>query len=359
MAAINDINPEALTIIQYAKMSNDPLVRKIGKSFLQVRSAFEDIPLPTLETLRRRGFRWVDQLPTVNYTALNVPPVVTVGSPTAWAEQVYVLANQFQVDELYLLDENSVGNPLDQQIKIWMKSAFQFDFNWKFINNGRGGSASNPTIYEADDPNAPVGLKTRMNNAVQYGCNPENLINAAVTVTETMVVNDALNLFEVLDVMLSYMDADDGEGIVFYMNDYMQRRIARAGKLLGAGGGFDMTKDEYDRRVMTYRGAKLRDLGRTAPQPGGVQTTRIVSSTEAADGTDVGTGNYTSIYGVRYGLDHFSGWQMRDLKPRNLGLDPTNGTIYNVVIRYPWGLWQEDTRAITRAYGFNLGAQAG
>ena len=40
----------------------------------------------------------------------------------------------------------------------------------------------------------------------------------------------------------------------------------------------------------------------------------------------------------------------KPLKPKALGLDPTNGVAYNTVIDWGIGLWQAHTRAVGRLY---------
>lgn len=347
------IDASAYSVGEYAATSNDPLIKKIGYSIHEVGSVLRDIPMPTKATLRRRGMRWLDNLPTVSYTPLNTAPVVTKGKPTPWAEQVYVVANQFQIDEFYLMDENQIENPLDGQVQAWIEHAFKFDLNGKFINNGHTGAAT-------DDPNAIVGIKHRLsdlnpNGTSTYGTNLEMNYNAAVTMTTAMTAANAEDVIEVVQTGLDYMNDPTGSSSTLYCNDIFKRRFERAVRLLGGGAGFDTTRDAFDRSIETYKDMKIQDLGRVAPTVGGIQTGRIVSTTEDSAGNEVGgSTGCTSFYIVRYGADYFTGWQMRPLKSKNLGLDPTNGSIYNVVIRWAMGLWQEHTRALFRGYGCRL-----
>jgi hypothetical protein len=349
------ISAQALSVVQYAQQSNSPLIREIGYSMLENGSALTDIPLDTQPTLVRRGSRYIDNLPNVNYTPLNTPPVVVLGQATPWAEQVYQVNNQFQIDEFYLMDENSVGNPLEVQVNSWIKHAFVFDFNLKFINNTHNTvNAPSNSAYSISDPNAIVGLKARLDNPITYGVNQEMKINGNLVMTSALSQSDAEAVIYTVQESLDYIGCTDGQDCLLYCNDIFKRRFEQCIRTLGAGAGFDIMKDSFDRPVSSYKSMKIRDLGRVAPSLGGVQTQRIISATENADGTDTGNNSYTSFYIVRYGSQYFSGWQMRPLKPKNLGLDPTNGTVYNVVIKWAMGIWQQDTRAISRVYNIQL-----
>jgi hypothetical protein len=98
-----------------------------------------------------------------------------------------------------------------------------------------------------------------------------------------------------------------------------------------------------------FRGARIRDVGRTVDQ-----STRIITNTETTAGAADGTGKTTSIYAVRYGSKYFSGWQYDSLRPQNLGLDPTNGVMYNAVVDWSVGFWQSHTRAVARLFNIKM-----
>lgn len=342
---------------EYGTMSNNPAVKAITRSIHEMGSALKDIKIQSLASLRKRGFVWRDNLPQVTYMPLNTAPTVTKGKPSAIADQVYVVGNQFQIDEFYVDEVNAVENPLDSFIKIWLEAAFVYDFNFKFINNDHSSISPN-------DTNAWVGLRGRLGpvsgqvaGTNRYNVNTEMIFNGGLELFPTSITAaTAEKVIVQIQQVLDYMGAPTGEGCTLYCNDYEKRGIEASIRAMGAGAGFDITKDAYDRSVEKYKDLTIRDLGRQAPQSGGIQTGRIVPADEDANGNSAGTGtlNYGSLYFVRHGEDYFSGWQIRPLKPKYLGLDPTNGTVYNVVIRWALGLWQQHSRAIARVYNCNL-----
>jgi hypothetical protein len=340
MASTFDTN--ALTLSEYAMQSNDPLVQKITFSLHKTMNAVQDIPLLTRKTFIQNGVRFVDNLPGVNWGQLNTPPTVTRGKPTPYQEQMYLVRNQFQIDAKFIGEQNAITNPLDIQIEAWME-AFAYDFNYKFINNAHDGATGH-------DPNAPVGLRARLDNPSTYGVQSEMKISTGgIDISQSGLTQATANTFiTYVQQLLDYMNVPDGDGVVLYMNDYLKRRFEAAVRILGAGAGFTMTKDAFDRGISKYKEATIRDSGRKSDQ-----VTRVILPTEDINGNDGGT-NYTSLYAVKYGTDAFCGWQWEPLKPKNLGLDPTNGVAYNTVIDWGVGLWQPHNRAVGRLYGIKI-----
>jgi len=340
MATAFDAN--ALTLSEYAMQSNDPLIKKITMSLHKTMNAVQDIPLLDRKTLIQNGVRFVGNLPGVNWSQINVPPTITRGKPTPYQEQLYIVRNQFQIDAKLVGEENAITDPLDLQIGAWME-AFAYDFNTKFISNAHDSAAGH-------DNNAIVGLRGRLDNPAASGVQAEMKIDAGgVDISPSGLTNTTANTFiEKVQTLLDYMNAGDGEGVVLYMNDDVKRKFEKAVRILGAGGGFTMSKDAFDRGILKYKEATIRDVGRQVDQ-----VTRVISSTETATGLD-GAGNYSSIYGVKYGEDSFVGWQWEPLKPKPLGLDPTNGVAYNTVIDWGIGLWQAHNRAVGRLYDLKV-----
>jgi hypothetical protein len=147
---------------------------------------------------------------------------------------------------------------------------------------------------------------------------------------------------------LDEIGVPDGTGCVFYMNRNLRRRLGNCVRLMGAGGGFDMTTDAYGRRVMTFRNAVIRTVGVKADQ-----TTEIITSTESTTGANSNS-VYTSFYVVRYGDDVFNGWQMTPLAVQNIGLRPDEPTIFRTFLEWPIGLYQSNTRALARVYDIKV-----
>lgn len=332
------VSTSALTLAQYAIMSNDPLVRKISYSLLENGSVLQDIPMLNQKSMIANGVRWEGNLPTVNWAKLNTDPTVTSGTPKPYQEQAYLLRNAIDVDKKLVEDVNQIVDPRGAQIGAYLRAA-AYDINDKFINND----------HVTGDAQSFVGLRYRIANPTVYGVNSDMSIDAgAVDMTTAMTATTANTFIEALQSLMDYLGAPEGDGVTLYMNDLMRRRFERAIRVLGAGAGFTMTKDAFDRAVAMYRNAKIRDIGRKADQ-----TTRIITSTETSAGA-AGSDHHTSIYGVRYGDEQFQGWQFDPLQAEDIGLIGNGGTVYRTLIDYAFGLYPQHTRCMGRLFGIKV-----
>lgn len=333
------IDANALTLVDYAQMRNDPLVTKIVMSLFDTGNLVDDIPLITSQTLLQNGIRFVGSLPTPAWRPLNQLPTITKGVPTPWQEQLYIVSSQFQMEKRFLREKNAIQDPMEIQFNAWMES-WAYTWNTIFFNNAHDGATGH-------DMNAPVGLKARIANGTQYGVASDMVVKGVNNGTDidlsSVTATTANDLIDGVNQLLINMNSEDGNGCTLYMNEQLYIKFLRAIRSLGAGGGWSMTQDNFGRTLQMYRGARIRKAGRKVDQ-----TTQILGN-EASDGTDYVSGSkYASIFGVHYGQQYFAGWQDCELKPQNLGVDPTNGTMVNGLIDWGVGLWQVHTRAIGR-----------
>jgi len=335
------IDANALTISDYALMSNDPLVMKVTKSLLVNGAVLSDIPLIDKKSLKITGARWTGNLPTVNWAKLNTEPAVTKGVPTPYEEQAYILRNAIDVDVKLLQDENQIVDPRGAMLEAYLQSV-SYDMNDKFINND----------HTSGNPDAFVGIRARLDNPAVYGTTPELKIDAGGTDMSQagMTSTTANNFIEYVQQMLDWMGRPEGDGVVLYMNDTLRRRFERAIRVLGTGAGFRMTEDAFDRRISMYKNARVVDIGRKADQ-----TTRIITNTETAAGLP-GAGDRTSLYAVAYGQDSFLGWQFESFQNavKDIGLIGNAGTIMRILIDWAFGIVQVHTRALARIYNIKV-----
>jgi len=326
-----------LTLAQWSKYLNDPLVEKVTFSLYESGNFIKDVPFINRKSMKANGVRWTGNLPTADFVDIGEPPVTTKGTPDAFQEGAYMIRNNIDVDVAVLEDVNNITDPRGNQIDAYMKGV-AYKLNDYLINN-----------THANDSKAFLGLRWRIDNPTTSGVNSEMKINAgAVDLSGSGMTAATANAFlEYVDTLLSYMKAPDGDGVILYMNDLMQRRFASAIRLLPNGSGWNTGRDNYDRPVLKYRNATIQDLGRKADQ-----TTRIITSTETTAGAD-GSGVATSIYGVKYGQMSFFGWQYDPLKAKYLGV-MNDGVTDRTIIDYRFGLMQQDTRAIGRIYNIKV-----
>lgn len=335
------VDANALNLAQYALLSNSPLVRRVVFSLHEMGSLLQDIPLVTQQTLIANGVRFAgaNALPTPNWAKINEEPVVVVSTPTPFQEQLYLIRNGIDVDDKLVRDVNRITDPRAVQLQAYLR-AITYTINDAFVNNS-------PVSGDVD---AVPGIRYRLDNPTQFGCETELKIDGSGVDLSVagMTATTANTFLETVDTLLDYMGASDGSGVVLYMNDTLKRRFARAVRVL-SGSGFTTTRDLFDRAVDTYKGAVVRDIGRKLNQ-----STRIITSTETAAGVD-GASNFTSLYGVKWGEDSMMGWQFDPLDEsiRDLG-KLNNGVTWRIVFDWGIGLYQTHTRAIGRIYDIKV-----
>lgn len=333
------VDANSYNLADYALNSNEPLVRAISWSLIDNGSAIQDIPIYNKKTLKARGVRWEGNLPTVTWANINDEGTTTKGTPTEYEEQLFLIRNNIDVDEVFVEEENAITDPRAQQIEAWFKS-LSYDFNHKFIKND----------HITGDAKSIVGLRYRIDNGSVYGVRSENKIDGGgVDLAQASATQATANKFiEFMDQLLWSVDSPEGNGVTLYMNEVMKRRFAFIVRLLGTSGGFSTTQDQFNRTIQMYKGAVIRDIGYKADQ-----STRIITTTETANGaTDTGS-THTSIYAVNYGSTHFHGWQFREPQAKDLGrLD--NGSQYRTYINWSIGCMNQSTRSIARLHGIDL-----
>lgn len=335
-----DISTSALSMAQYAVMSNDPLVQAVSFSLLDMGNVMADIPFVNKKSLIANGVRWQGNLPTVNWGAINSDPVTTIGTPTPYQEQAYILRNSIDVDKIYVDDENAIANPRTTQLSAYLKSA-TYDFNYKFVNNN----------HVTGDSNSFVGLRYRLDNPATYGVWSSAKIDAGgVDLSTAGLTASTANAFlEYLDQLIWSVDGGTtGQGVVLYMNEVMARRINRALRIMGTSGGLEITKDQFDRTITKYKDAVIKDIGYKSDQ-----ATRIITTTETANGSADTGGTFTSIYAAHFDTEHLFGWQYEPIKATDLGL-LNNGVIYRTLIDWAGGLMMPNIRSIGRLYDVKL-----
>jgi hypothetical protein len=336
----------ALTLADYAAISNDPLVKEITKSLHKTWNAVKDIPLSTNPSLRQTGMRFTNEnIPTPNWTPLNTEPQTFKTKPKSYEEQLYILRNKLTVDRRILEQPNAIVDPVESQIQMFLEG-FAYDFNDKFINNDPTSTAT------GNSADCFPGISYRLRNNADYDI-PSEMVVASQDISNNSTNglfasagNKNANQFIAdLQTLFDNMNTPDGDGVVLYCSELTKRQIEMAIRVMGIGAGFDITQDSYDRPVEKFKAATIRTVGRKSD---GV--TPVISNTQTlgtnASGTT--TSRCSSIFAVRYGTGYVTGWQSEPFKPKNLGLSQENGFMHNILFDWGVGLWIPHTRAIGR-----------
>lgn len=333
----------ALSLSQWAIQANNPAVQAVTFSLIDNGSIMaRDIPFAAKKSLIANGVRWQGSLPTVNWAQINAEGTTTVGTPTPYQENAYIIRNYVDVDKYLVEDENSIQDPREVQTAAYLKGV-AYDFNYKFINND----------HVSGDANSLIGIRYRLDNAALFGIPTANKIDAngldlrLATLTTASTKDGGNQLLEYMDQLLWSVDSPEGDGVVLYMNEVMKRRLATALRALGTDGGYQITTDQFGRTVSKFRNATIVDVGYKADQ-----TTRIITTTEAATGLN-GSSTFTSMYAVNYSEGHFMGWQFDTFNVQDLGLI-NNGVIYRTLLDWAGGLYPQHTRCLARLYDIKL-----
>lgn len=323
----------ALTLADHAAISNDPLVKEITKSLHTTWNALKDIPLFTSPSLKQVGMRYLNSgIPAPNWTGINSEPVAVKGRPKSYEEQMYLVRNKILVDHVLLDQPTNIIDPIEAQVQIFLEG-FAYDFNDKFINN-------NPVTGNID---CFPGLAYRMDNVSDFDIPSEMDISVptsqATLKSGSIDAAKANGLFTAIQELLDNMNSPNGDGVVFYMNEFTKRQIEFAIRTMGIGAGFDVTQDSFDRPVEKYKAATIRTVGRKSDG-----TTAVIANNLAGPVAS----KSTHIYAVRYGTGYVQGWQSGPFKPTYLGLSKENGVMHNVVFDWGVGLWVPHVRAVGR-----------
>ncbi|HNP72991.1 MAG TPA: hypothetical protein PLO33_10820 [Kouleothrix sp.] len=329
------ISANALTMAQYAIISNAPMVEAVTNSLIDNGSIMaRDIPFVDKATLLANGVRWEGNLPTVNWSQINAEGTSTSGTPTPYQEQAYIIRNVIDVDKFLVLDQNQIVDPRVAQLQAYLK-AVAYDFNDKFFNNN----------HTAGNTDAVVGIRARIDNGSTFGVRSENKINGSgVDLTTAATAATFSTFLELVDQLLWSVDSPTGAGVVLYASDQLQRRWDRLARQFSGQGGFATAQDQLGREVLRYKAATIQDPGLKADQ-----STRILTSTETSAGAN-GSSNYVSLYAVNYSTDHFFGWQFAAMQAADIGLLEA-GSTYRTLIDWAGGLMNASTRSLGRVYG--------
>lgn len=338
------ISANALSLAEHAKFTNDPLVQKITWSIYDTENVLQYMPFINRKSMKANGVRWErGSLPTPTFRPINDPPTAIKASPTAFQEQAYVIRDLVQVDHLLIEDENNITDPRGAQIEAYMKG-WAIKSNNYFINNAQAGTGS------VVDPNAPLGLRWRIDNPAYTGIPADMKIDAGgLDFTLGMTKEEANAYLELFARACRRAKSPTGRGMVFFMNGDAKDRMATAIRIAGEASGFSSTRDNYDRSVDIFREAKIVDIGYLADE-----TTPIISNNETAAGADgTGSDKHTSIYFAKFGQGSFFGWHYRPMKAIRSGVIDEQ-TADNTLLEYAYGFMQEDTRAIGRIHGLQI-----
>lgn len=307
------------TLAQLAKIETQALRKGVIQTILRYSSLMETVPWENVNSLSNIAVRW-ETLPTVAFRKINAGYTPNEGDTSQIWESVYGFGGEIKFDRVFDKISNTIVDPKVQQTEMKLK-AMALTFNDYFIN---GDHASDPDGFE--------GLKKRVASMPTRQTVYFAGTGAAAALDPTASIANArvfVNKWEEC-----HYKCNRGQVSAILMNEGMYYGFAQVLRYAGtnAGVGFmDITKDSFDREIVTYRGAPFIDVGYKVDM-----STEIITDAETAD--DSGT-DATSVYFVSFASDEgLTGIQLSDMEV----YDPLSGgeqeSTPTTLLRIDWWL---------------------
>ena len=292
----------AVTLAQIATLEENPLRKAVIMNLLREISLMEWLPFENVSALQTIAVR-ASYLPSVSFRSINEGYTASEGGFEQVWESVYAFGGDFNIDRIFDKIKNTIKPIAQIQMELKIK-ALALTFNDYFIN---GDHATDPKGFE--------GLKKRLTNYPSRQTIYAAASNAAALDVTGSVANVG-TFFKKLEE--THVRTNGGNTSALLMNENLKLGIGHAARYIqGSGGVFlDVTKDSFDRDIMTYKGAPMIDVSIKTDQ-----ATEIILDTETAG--DAGS-DATSIYGVSFGIEQgITGIQLDGTGPQPY--DPLNG----------------------------------
>lgn len=272
----------AVTLGHLAKIEVEPLRKGILMNLLRNSDVMSVLPFENVNSLRSIAVRWTT-LPTVSFRRINEGYTPDEGDTEQVWESVYGFGGEIKFDRVFGKIGNTIISP--RQLQVNMKTeAMALTFNDYFIN---GDHASDEDGFEGLHKRI-AGLPSRQR--VQLGA------ASATAHDPTASAANARAFFDGLEE--AHYKCNRGNVSAIFANEGVKwglGKVARYAQITAGGGTLDMTKDSFDRSIVTYKGVPVFDVGLKTDQ-----TTEIITNTQAA--ADAGADS-TSIYFVSFNIN--------------------------------------------------------
>ena len=290
----------AVTLAQVAKLSDAPLRKGIILNMIRESPILGMVPFENVNSLSSVAVRWTN-LPSVAFRKVNAGYTASEGDVEQVYESVYGFGGDIELDRVFKKITGSlIQDPRTLQIEMKTK-AMAIKFSDYFINGDH-----------AVDVDGFEGLKKRVSNMPS-----RQSVRASPTTDVLDPTASAANARLFLDKWEQAMYSANGGNVnAILCNEGLKWGLGRVLRYLNASGGvlLDTSKDEFEREILTYKGAPIMDAGLKSDQ-----STEIISATETAE--DAGT-DATSAYFVPFNMEQgITGIQLSEMEV----YDPLDG----------------------------------
>jgi hypothetical protein len=252
----------ALTLAESAKLSQNDLQRGVVETFVLESTVLDRTPLIEVNG-NAYAYNEEATLPGVEFRAVNAAYAESTGTVNPRTETLVILGGDADVDTFIVQTRGNLNDQRAIQTRLKVKAAVT-KYQDAFINGDT-----------AVDANSFDGLKKRLTGA--------QVVAAATNGVGPVAGGHAF--FDALDDLISRVP---GGADALYMNPSIRAKIQSSARRIG---GFDMTRDDFGRPVVTYNGVPMLDAGTKA------DGSQIIPQTET-QGTANGT--TSSIYAVSW-----------------------------------------------------------
>lgn len=258
----------AVTLAESATLSSNTLQRGVLETFVQSSPVLDRLPLLTIQG-NAYAYNEESTLPGVAFRSVNEAYTESTGAVVQRTESLVILGGDADVDKFIVQTRGNLNDQRATQTAMKVKAA-SYKFQDTFIN---GDVAVDPKSFD--------GLKKRLTGS--------QVIDAATNGIGPVAAGH--DFFDALDTLIgSVPGLSDGNGAL-YANSAVIAKIMSSARRLG---GADMiTEALTGKRVATYNGIPLLDIGKTAAGAD------IITRTET-QGTSTAS---SSIYAVKFGSD--------------------------------------------------------
>jgi hypothetical protein len=336
-----------MNLVDFAANVENPVKnRAIAMSFIKARSVMQDGDVETNNTLSTKGTRIIDLVQTPDWVDLEESLPDIINNPEPWSEQKYLKGFKIKVPRI--LAESKEGGGLQMLMSKQGRAALaahSMDMDFRFFNNNRLSTTDTKAKKCFNGLRARLGAAGRAAYKIPTEC---KISAGGIDIRPSVCTKEGIfGILVFLSNALEIMDREDGEGVVFYANENVWSVLENS-YLLTNNSLFGNDTDALGRKIMTYRGAKIKRCSRNVPVSGGTQT-YVIPNTEDTTGELIDSSNLTSIFGVAYGKGSF---EIEQFKEPDLS-DPRlmeNDTTYQSSFLNGYGLVQESTRSIIQIH---------
>lgn len=299
----------SLTLLEAAKLVQDPLKRGVIEIFPRVSPVLERLPFFSVNGQAYK-YNQEQTLPGIAFRGINQSYTESTGIVNPQVEALYVLGGISAVDRALVKTQGNVNNL--RAVYDGMKAkAAALTYTLKFF---KGDNSTDPNEFD--------GLENRLTG--------DQVIDQGSTSG-----GDALTLAK-LDVLL---DAVQGGPNVLFCNKTIRRKVSTLAR--AAGQATEPVNDAFGRQLQAYAGVPIAVVEEDK------DGNQILDFDE--DNPGGGTAASTSIYAVRFGVaEYVSGLQAGDMDVEDLGL---NRTMYETLIEWICGLGVFHPKAAARLQG--------